>query len=676
MNSQELIRYYGNIITPSDANLFEFVLNEDGTTASIALSKSISKSSVTKLIIPYECEINTKKYYITRINSNAFSSCSKLSSVILPNTIEIIEQSAFLGCSKLKWIKLSNNVSVLEKKAFYQCLNLTTIVIPSSVTLIKSECFKSCTSLQKVIIEGENLAFEDEVEAFPSNTKIFVGSQDILNNYSFLRNKIAIYTKKDGIYYFCDETVIRVLFYDYNSIGKTVVLFDSFFKNIKIPKLIDADAFLGCFKMRVLEINEQVTIKSNTFTDCENLINVFINNNYVEVERNAFPINNSRFTIYINMGANLTKNQELQPYMFLFKKNQSAHNSNLFIAGVGNVDLFKGNDIVLSSKTLIDTGINLSVNLEDIQGNGGAKLYGKYASQAGMTIKFTEAMFKMEFLASNLGEDIELGGSAITMEHSIVQNGMIRIDGDPQPLYAGSEDKVVWVGEQNGQSKFISFSQDKIQKGTGNDFGKTLIKDVPFSDGTQVCVKYVSVYEEGQTIIVSSNYLPDEMTAILTAPLFAGSQNNLETATKIGTLTITIPRLMLSGNSDISMNMTGSSQMNIEGQALAVEESECDEGGYYAIISKIIKDGSWADNLAGLAIDNANHLKKGEILNVYGVFYGMGIRPLTFEQYVVLPSDCVDKKGFITYEGIDDLLLTVILKEDSNKITRGIVEVN
>ena len=199
---------------------------------------------------------------------------------------------------------------------------------------------------------------------------------------------------------------------------------------------------------------------------------------------------------------------------------------------------------------------------------------------------------------------------------------------------------------------------------------------MPFPDGTQVCVKYINEHEEGQTIKVSSNYLPDEMTAILTASLFAGDQNNLETATKVGTLTITIPRLMLNGNSDITMNMTGSSQMNIEGQALAVEASECDDGGYYAIISKVIKNTTWTSNLAGLAIDNANHLKDGDFLTVYGVFYGMGTRPLTPDQYIVLPSNCVNDSDIIVYDGAEDLLITVILKDDSTKITQGIIEAN
>ena len=638
--------------------------------------------NLTTLIL-YPMNKRDKKYIIpnsvTQIYSYAFVGNNNLTGIIISDNVISMGSYTFKNCRNLSQVKIGNEIKEIGEEVFYGCRSLEVIAIPENVDEIKNQCFSNCIKLKKVIVESENLIVQNELETFPvknEDFKIYANPQGSFKNNVKLSSYIAIWEKYDGIYYYCNGVEDRVLFYDYNSIGKTVVLFNSLLRNDGVLKQIDYNAFIGCDKIKMLEINEDVVVKTNTFTTCENLINVFINSKNVQIEKNGFPLNNFGFTIYSSINSLIVKNRELQPYIYLFKENKSVHNSHLFIAGVGEVELFKGNDIVLTSKTLIDTGINLTVNLDDIQGNGGAKLYGKYASQAGMTVKLTEAMFKMEFLAANLGEVVEIGGSAVVTEMSVVQDGIIKIDGEPLPLYIGSQDKVVWVGKQGESSNFISFSKDKIQKGEGDNFGKIFIKDVPFPNNTQVCVKYIKEYDEGQTIKVSSNYLPDEMTAILTASLFAGDQNSLESATKVGTLTITIPRLMLSGNSDISMNMTGSSQMNIEGQALAVEESECDEGGYYAIISKVLKNTTWTSNLAGLAIDNANHLKKDDLLQVYGVFYGMGTRPLTKEQYVVLPSNCVDKTGRITYNESEDLLITVILTDDSSKITRGIIEAN
>ena len=76
---------------------------------------------------------------------------------------------------------------------------------------------------------------------------------------------------------------------------------------------------------------------------------------------------------------------------------------NKFIAGVGNVTLFKGDDLILTAKTLVDTSISFSVTLEDIRAGQGAKLYGKYAHTTGMTMKLTDAMWRIEMLGANIG---------------------------------------------------------------------------------------------------------------------------------------------------------------------------------------------------------------------------------------------------------------------------------
>ena len=314
-------------------------------------------------------------------------------------------------------------VTSIGTDAFANCNNLTSVIIPNSVISIGVYAFANCSMLKNIIIPNSVASISEY--AFENCRS--------LTNITIPNSIISI---GEGVFYGCWNLT-----------------------NIIIP-------------------NSVTTIGDYTFTGCSKLTDIFVNSNNVQVGTDVFPIKNSDFTIYTNMNSNLAKIKELQPYMFLFKQNNFSHNSHLFIAGVGEVELFKDDEIVLTSKTLIDTGINLTVNLEDIQANGGAKLYGKYASQAGMTVKLTEAMFRMEFLAANLGEDIELGGSAVTMEHSVVQNGVIKINGEPQPLYIGSEDKVVWVGEQGKQSNFISFSKEKIQEGEGDDFGKTLINDV------------------------------------------------------------------------------------------------------------------------------------------------------------------------------------------------------
>ena len=307
---------------------------------------------------------------------------------------------------------------------------------------------------------------------------------------------------------------------------------------------------------------------------------------------------------------------------------------NLFIAGVGNVELFKGKESVLVSKTLVDSSINLSVSLEDIRAGAGAKLYGKYAHSSGMTMKLTDAMFRMEFLAANIGADIEAGGTAVGTVTKVVADGAIDIaDLNAQPINP-SADVRIWAGKTavGGAVEYKLFADVDVT-------GDSVAVGEYFSDGDELCVRYIKSNDAGETLTVSANFIPDTMTAILTAPLFAGDNNNLEASTKVGTLTITIPRFMLNGTTDLSMSMTGAAQMALEGSALAVESADCDGEGYYAIISKVLTNAKITDGLATIgvvAFDERDEIV-GQALTVMGMYTGVGAKKI--------PSNAVTVTG-------------------------------
>ena len=82
----------------------------------------------------------------------AFSGCSALTSVTIPNSVTIIGGFAFRGCSALTSVNIPNSVTTIEDWAFSGCSALTSVTIPNSVTTIGSEAFSECTNLQKVNI--------------------------------------------------------------------------------------------------------------------------------------------------------------------------------------------------------------------------------------------------------------------------------------------------------------------------------------------------------------------------------------------------------------------------------------------------------------------------------------------------------------------------------------------
>ena len=104
------------------------------------------------VVIPETVTYNGNTYSVTSIEGRAFTSCSSLTSITIPNSVTKIGMYAFYGCSGLTSIIIPNSVASIEYAAYENCSGLTSVMIPSSVTSIEHGAFRGCTGLTSITI--------------------------------------------------------------------------------------------------------------------------------------------------------------------------------------------------------------------------------------------------------------------------------------------------------------------------------------------------------------------------------------------------------------------------------------------------------------------------------------------------------------------------------------------
>lgn len=112
---------------------------------------------------------------VTEIKNGAFSNCKSLQSIVIPNSVTAIDRSVFSQCSQLETVKilapitkipgnsfewceclqsvqLSNTITEIGEYAFYNCKALKNIDLPTNLKTIVYLAFKGCESLESVWI--------------------------------------------------------------------------------------------------------------------------------------------------------------------------------------------------------------------------------------------------------------------------------------------------------------------------------------------------------------------------------------------------------------------------------------------------------------------------------------------------------------------------------------------
>lgn len=97
---------------------------------------------------------------LKKIPKSMFFSCDSLKTIVIPDTVEIIENCAFLG-SGIENIDIPDSVIIIGYGTFSGCSNLKTASIGSGIKQIWEEAFNNCSNLVTVNINVEYLSTDD-----------------------------------------------------------------------------------------------------------------------------------------------------------------------------------------------------------------------------------------------------------------------------------------------------------------------------------------------------------------------------------------------------------------------------------------------------------------------------------------------------------------------------------
>ncbi|MCR5793822.1 MAG: leucine-rich repeat protein [Solobacterium sp.] len=109
---------------------------------------------------PIGSNANYQFGWTTSIPVYAFCSCTGLVSAVIPDGITSIGKRAFFDCNNLVSVDIPDSVSSIGEKAFSGCGSLTDIILPNGIDSISGGLFSSCKSLTTITIPDSVTSIE------------------------------------------------------------------------------------------------------------------------------------------------------------------------------------------------------------------------------------------------------------------------------------------------------------------------------------------------------------------------------------------------------------------------------------------------------------------------------------------------------------------------------------
>ena len=247
---------------------------------------------------------------LTKIVEKAFQGCSSLESVVIPDSVTIIDWGAFQDCSSLESVVIPDSVTSIGKYAFGGCSSLESVVIPDSVTSIGDCAFDECSSLESVVIPdsvtsiGASAFFGcSRLESVVIPNRVTSIGASAFSRCKSLESVVIPYRVTsigESVFSGCSRLESVWIPYSVTSIGHYAFAGCSSLGSVEIPDSVTSigvSAFAGCSLESVVIPYRVTSIGASAFSRCKSLESVVIPDSVTSIGEYAFRGCSSLVTI-------------------------------------------------------------------------------------------------------------------------------------------------------------------------------------------------------------------------------------------------------------------------------------------------------------------------------------------------------------------------------------------